>query len=586
MKRWLRAGLAVLALLPMPMTAMAAFYAHTSQVLNGSTNILTIPFPYIEQNDVAVLVNGTPVPTSGLVWLSPSTIQLNTPASQLVGATVTVTRVTEIHDPAVIFQAGALNPLDLNTMSLQTLYAQQEIWDQFVSLGLDTLGGTLQHSGNTSVIATVAPGSSFVGGCAAWDANGNVYNTGIQCGGSGGSGAITPGLAGQLAVFNSAGNVVAATSVLPNGIGAITQGLGDASNLVATDNFVLNNSTAASRNLLFNGEFSSFERLPAITSTSTNIGVGIDRWHYDNSTSAPAGLTYGWDLGGIKPPVGFFGDWGFKVNTAHTMGANEGVTIRQTIEQDTFLRSGFGAVGAQNLSLSFFAQASVTGTFGGSFCNYNYPLAPTRCFTFSYTITSPNTWQNFGTVIPGDAVGSWNTGNIGGGAASIIFSLGAGTGLTSPQGTWGNSFASGVAGEVNLMATLNATWAITGVQLEVANTPTAFEHINPSIVRQLCQRYGWAARFYPVGGAASASGLTNPYVNLPTEMRAPPTLITTAAGFSPTYNFAFPGTGPVGSPGLNAVLTGTLIATVNNASANWVPSSPLVLNGYFDAEFP
>lgn len=595
MKRWLLAGLASLALLVLSPSLAEAFYAHTSTVLNGSTNVVSVPFPYLQQADVGVTVNGTPVTVT---WPTLTTVQLPGSASSYSGKTVVVTRVTQIASPDVVFVQGALNPLDLNTMSLQTLYAQQEIYDAFSLVTSGGLGGggggegggggdggvgdglgTFTPNGNTQVLATIA-GTFNTGDGVAFDVHGNLVDTGAPPG-DGGSAGLT-GAPGQIGVFNSAGDAIEGTSILPAGTGAITQGVGDASDLVATDNFVLNNATAANRNLLLNGEFVVSQWAPVdATGTQTFTAANryvIDRWEYNNPT---AHLTYALRLGGVIPPAGYAENFGFKTNTVTTPASTDEAVFQQNIEQNNLVRLGFGTVAAQNLSLSFWVRASVVGTYGGSICN----STNSRCFGFSYVVTVSNAWTFFGVPIPADGGGTWGDPSgillSDGLGMHVNFSLAAGASQQLTPGSWVNSYGTGVTGEVNLEGTLNATWYTTGIQLEIANEPTAFEHVPPFDMLLKCQRYAYYAQGITLGLAASSSALYNGTAAFPVTMRG-------GMGFASSINRAAPAfgasTGSAGTPSVSGSGGGFNTAKFSNSAANWTTNAAVTFTGMITAE--
>lgn len=600
-----------------------AYYANTTTTLNGSTNVVPVPFPYLNQSDVLVNVNGV---QTAVTWPTSSSVQLPLAASSYSGASVQVYRQTSIANPAVVFAQGALNPLDLNTMSLQSLYVEQEIGDlnsyvlnsiatlnsdhgavltlegEYTSLvnsvsllgaeissgggsggtggGNQITGGqTYTTRGSSTILATVLGGVS-TGDCAAWDQYGNLVDTGAGCG----NGGVGVGTSGQIAIFNSAGVAVEGTSVLPAGTGAVTQGVGDASDLVATDQFVLNNATAAGRNILYNGEFSVSQWSPvSLAGTPTFTAQGrfpIDRWEYNNSTGNL--LTYAMRLSAVAPPVGYANDFGFQVNTAASLGSSSDISFEQTIEANNILRVGFGTVGAQNLSLSFWVRASQTGTYGGSLCNSRV-LSP-RCYTFSYTVGAANAWGFYGVTIPADTVGSWqppggmNSSNLG---AILNFSLGTGANNQLTPGAWTGQAATGVPGEVNLEATVGNTWYMTGAQLEISNLPTAFEHVPPYQVLLQCERYAWYAQGVTLGFTLNSSSLYNGTLALPTTMRG-------GEGLSSLSNqgaAAFTATGgSVGSPSLTASGAGLSTVLFSNASNNWTANQLITFTGVLDAE--
>lgn len=131
----LLAGAGLLALLTAGL-AHATPYSYASVTENGSTNIVTVPFPYINQSDVTVSVGGTP--TTAFTWLTAGSLQLTASAASLAGVVVTVQRHTAISSPDITFQSGSLDPNDLNTDTLQELYATQEVADEiplFIATG-------------------------------------------------------------------------------------------------------------------------------------------------------------------------------------------------------------------------------------------------------------------------------------------------------------------------------------------------------------------------------------------------------------------------------------------------------------------
>lgn len=125
-------------------------YANSITVASGTTAVVSVPFPYLEQTDVNVAVAGVVVTQSLLVWLSGSTIQL--PTTPTNGETVKVYRTTPATLPAVVFSdPGELEGADLNRALLQLLYIAQEAFD-IGSTGQDELGAITDYV-NTAMAA-------------------------------------------------------------------------------------------------------------------------------------------------------------------------------------------------------------------------------------------------------------------------------------------------------------------------------------------------------------------------------------------------------------------------------------------------
>ena len=86
--------------------------------------------------------------------------------------------------------------------------------------------------------------------------------------------------------------------------------------------------------------------------------------------------------------------------------------------------------------------------------------------------------------------------------------------------------------------TNDATFEITGVQLEVGDTATDFEHRSFGQELQLCKRYyqkGWLT----IHICCVSNGESDRWIRLPVEMRAAPTVTT-----SPTNSVSFAAQNP------------------------------------------
>ena len=117
------------------------------------------------------------------------------------------------------------------------------------------------------------------------------------------------------------------------------------------------------------------------------------------------------------------------------------------------------------------------------------------------------------------------------------WTLGAGSGVQTTAGVWGTSFKRGPTGATDVVATSGATWQITGIQLEVGDTATDFEHRSYGDELAKCQRY--YTQYYETGGSGSNAYLRYGYgtcenttraeipINTHAIMRTDPSLETT-----------------------------------------------------------
>ena len=209
----------------------------------------------------------------------------------------------------------------------------------------------------------------------------------------------------------------------------------------------------------------------------------------------------------------------------------------QIIEGLNIADLGFGTANAQTVTVSFWANSSVTGIYSISLTNGNGD----RAYPAQYTVNVANTWEYKTITVPGDTSGTWATNNTSG--FFLRFNLGSPAARTAPAGAWvaGNyDGANGSTGATTWANTTSATFYITGVQLEKGSTATSFDYRPIGTELALCQRYFWktfAAATAPaqnlsannvvfVGGANGNANTKVGTYPCPVQMRADPTVVT------------------------------------------------------------
>ena len=155
-------------------------------------------------------------------------------------------------------------------------------------------------------------------------------------------------------------------------------------------------------------------------------------------------------------------------------------------------------------------------------------------YTTSYTL-SANTWTKVVKTIPGNSNIQFDD-DVNQGL-QINFSMFAGTTYTSDSMTLNSWAAYDVNNQFPDMTstwytTNDATWNITGLQLEVGPQATAFEHRSFAEELHLCKRYYQQYVNPTINGIVSStnSQSNNHAFVLPVEMRAAPTLTLTKTG--------------------------------------------------------
>jgi hypothetical protein len=198
--------------------------------------------------------------------------------------------------------------------------------------------------------------------------------------------------------------------------------------------------------------------------------------------------------------------------------------MQQFIEGFNAADLGFGTASASAVTISFWVQSSITGTYCAAITN----TANNRSYVAQYSISVANTWEYKSVTIPGDTSGTWNTDSNAWGR--VRFSLGGGTDSQTTAGAWaaGNFYTT--SSQANWIGTLNATFYITGVQLEKGSTATSFDYRPYGTELALCQRY-----YYQVASGANgqiaagyyySASQIQAWVKFAVSMRAAPVIST------------------------------------------------------------
>jgi hypothetical protein len=236
------------------------------------------------------------------------------------------------------------------------------------------------------------------------------------------------------------------------------------------------------RNLIINGAMEVAQRGTA----AHNEGSGyfsLDRWYQQKSNQDQ--FTYSVEQVS-DGPSGFSKCLRVTTSTAETaLASDEFGRIYQAIEGQNLVRVGFGTADAKPLTVSFYVKSSITGNFSCSL----YINDANVVYSQAYTINAANTWEYKTLSIPAYTTAGPNLDNTQG--AILNFGLFAGSGINTATTNWTSYSTTYLLGgqTANLAATLNDSWRITGVQLEVGDTATDFEHRTFADELTKCKRY-------------------------------------------------------------------------------------------------
>jgi hypothetical protein len=268
------------------------------------------------------------------------------------------------------------------------------------------------------------------------------------------------------------------------------------------------------KNRIINGAMVIDQRNAGASVTPSN-SYTLDRWY--GFVSQASKFTVQQNAGSVTPPAGFTNYLGITSSSAYSITSTDTFGIAQYIEGFNTADLDFGKSTAKTITLSFWVQSSLTGTFGGAIANSSV----TRSYPFSYSIPVANTWTQVSVTIAGDTSGSW-VGATNGLGMRVWFGVGCGSTFSGTAGSWAGADYRSATGATSVVGTSGATFYITGVQLEKGSTATSFDYRPYGTELNLCQRY--AQKNTSAIGEAGSSDIGAFYFPYQVSMRTTPTV--------------------------------------------------------------
>ena len=305
--------------------------------------------------------------------------------------------------------------------------------------------------------------------------------------------------------------------------------------------FVENN--AHFKNLIINGDFKTWQRATAATAFSSGNYTTADRWKNLISTDGVLkSERYSMSLSD-QATTGQGYAYKVTVTTADTsIGASQYALIHQPIEAQNLQHLKYGTSSAETLTLSFWAKATTqesTPSDAKFSVTLNKPDSTAYFLTKEYSFDAHDTWQKFEitfsptegstTLITNSAGAIANDTGVG---LHLYFAFGNGSNFTGTANTWTSDGDYASSNQHNLLANTSNNWFVTGVQLEVGDKATDFEHLPFDVQLQRCLRYFFRDNLYTSGVGATgaiAAGQCNTTTrfdgqyDFPVLMRARPT---------------------------------------------------------------
>ena len=266
-----------------------------------------------------------------------------------------------------------------------------------------------------------------------------------------------------------------------------------------SDGFTLGGSGAAMKNRIINGGMVIDQRNAGASVTQgTSDTYSLDRFlGYGNITSKFTMQQ------SSTAPAGFVNSVVITSSAATVVGSSDQYYFAQKIEGYNTADLGWGTANAKTVTLSFWARASVIGTYSVFLLNNGSAYS----YIANYTISVADTFEYKTITIVAPTVGTWLTTN--GLGIYLGWDLGSGSTFNQTAGSWQAANKRATSGSTQLVATSGATLYLTGVQLEVGTQATTFTTAGGSYGAELvlCQRY--FEKSYQQGVALGASGQGN-----------------------------------------------------------------------------
>ena len=309
-----------------------------------------------------------------------------------------------------------------------------------------------------------------------------------------------------------------------------------AAELAKMGEVLTNSQIGGRRNIIINGAMQVAQRGTSFTLENASAKYPVDRFFVQdvNSSSGEATVSQS-----TTAPTDFKNSLKIDVTTADTsLAAGDQYKIEYRIEGQDIAHLNFGTSSAQTVTLSFYIRSNKTGNTSVALLNSDN----NRAYVATFTIDSANTWERKKITIAGDQSGTWlDTNGIG---LRLRWGSFGSTAQTSSVNQWqANQVMSTNSSPINFFDSTDNELYLTGVQLEVGEQATPFEHRSFGEELALCKRYCNALMNYGAGDvgtnraySADYNGNTNAsFIRLYyPQMREEPDTVTYGKSFTPS----------------------------------------------------
>ena len=326
-------------------------------------------------------------------------------------------------------------------------------------------------------------------------------------------------------------------------------------------------SSLGNKNLIINGNMSCYQR-GSKSFSANSYGYTLDRWELSNyiddniTVTQDSDVPTGEGFGNSMKITGSSGD--------NSLDSSDYMSMVTKLEGQNLQVLNKGTSSAVPMTFSFWIKATTTGTYIVEFADNDN----TRKISKSYTVSSSNTWEKKEITIDADTTGTLDDDNNNSLWIQMWFVAGSNFTGGSLNSSWTSSTTTNtrVVGQVNGMSSGSHNIYLTGVQLEIGEKATEFEHEPFEATLLKASRYyhritydNGANRSFPAYNSNTTQAIANH--TFPVPMRTRPTAIETN-GTASDYDVAHTNTSTncSGVPTYNetTIFGATIIGTVSS----------------------
>ena len=288
------------------------------------------------------------------------------------------------------------------------------------------------------------------------------------------------------------------------------------------------------RNKARNGAMKISQRGTTFSPTTSTMYL-LDGWQTNNGSSGNLDTTV---TQSTDAPAGFSKSLKITPDSTLTPSGSQNGMLAQYLEGQDFQDLAFGTSDAKPITVSWYAKTSATGA-GNYTVKVEYRDASNNNYAVNKLFAFTTTWTRYTYTIPATGT-STSVGIVDNNTRGfrVEFHLFSGPDDVHSQFTqWTinpTPTFKVISGQKNFMDNTNNELYITGLQIEVGDTATTFEHKKFSDELRDCQRY--FQKSYNYDDAVGSSGVqgwfqwrrdggNRPHIPMMTSMRSTPTFL-------------------------------------------------------------